>query len=85
MDSWQEYFLSCQGIHLREWHPKMFQNLYHRKGKQDMDILASRINNKLNKFIAMTRYPLPFKVDALEIPWTYFRLVYNFLPMKILP
>lgn len=41
-----------------------------------MDIVASRFNNTLNKFIAKTMDLLAFTVDANVILWTAFQLIY---------
>lgn len=46
----------------------MLQKPCLRWGKIGVNIVASRFNNKLNKFVAKTRDPIAFTVDALVIP-----------------
>lgn len=49
-----------------------------------MNILVSRFNDKLNKFVVKTRDPSAFAVDVLMVSWICFKLVYASPPMKIL-
>lgn len=60
---------SRQHLNPGDWSPhlEVFQNLCQRWGKPDVDLLASRIHNKLDGFIFRCRDPLVEAVDALVI------------------
>lgn len=76
VENLQVDFLSHQCLDPGEWslHPEIFQNL--KGGKNQVDILASRFNSKLNKFVAKTRDLLAFALEALLIYLTQFKLDY---------
>lgn len=83
VNNWQEDFLSHQHLDLEEW--SLLSKSLFKVQKPDLDILAFRFNNKLSRFIARSRDPLAPTVGDLVIPFTQFKLVYVFLPMKKLP
>lgn len=82
----QGALLNCQCLdpEKRSLHPDVFQNLSQSWEKPDVEILTSRFNNKLNRFVARTRNLLALAVDAVVIPWTLFRLIYAFPAVRIL-
>lgn len=60
----------------REWylHLEVFQDLHHRWGMADLDLLASRFNNKWDMFVFKGKDPLAEVVDALVSPWDLYTL-----------
>ena len=50
----------------------------------DVDLFASRLNRKVERFVARTRDPLADASDALVAPWHQYRLMYAFPPIQLL-
>jgi hypothetical protein len=58
---------------------EMFQKICQRFGKPDVDLFASRLNNKCKKFISWKADPLAMSVNAFTVSWEGF-LGYAFPP-----
>lgn len=71
VDNWEANYLSRQDLHPGELglHPDIFHQIAMGWGLPEVDLMASRLNKK---------------VDALSIPWT-FSLAYLFTPLPLLP
>lgn len=54
-------------------------------GTPDVDLLASRFNNKLHRFVFWSSYHWPFAVDALVMSWDQCNVIYAFSGLHILP
>ena len=61
----------------------IFQEIVCRLGKLDIDILASRINHKLKKYISFRPDPNTMAEDTVLISWTK-QYVYIFAPFGTL-
>ena len=48
----------------------IFQEIVCRFGKPDIDLFASRLNHKLEKYISFRPDPNAMAVDAFSISWT---------------
>lgn len=87
VDNWQADFLSRQQMSPGEWslHPEVFQVICRKWGTPEVDVMASRFNAKVAKFVSRTRDPLACGTDALVCPWHQFALIYAFPPIRMLP
>ena len=87
VDNLQADFLSRQTLSPGEWslHPQIFQVICQRWGMPDVDVMASRFNKKLDRFMSRTRDPMACGADALVCPWHQFKLLYAFPPLQLLP
>lgn len=69
-----------------EWSlaPFIFENLCENFGMPDVDLFASRLNNKLQTYVSWEPDPDSWKTDAFSFAWTehYF---YCFPPFRLLP
>ena len=77
-----------RGLNLNEdleWALDMdiFQEIVCRFGKPDIDLFASRLNHKLEKYISFRPDPNAMAVDAFSISWTK-QYVYIFAPFSTL-
>ena len=61
----------------------IFQEIVCRFGKPDIDLFASRLNHKLEKYISFRPDPNAMAVDAFSISWTK-QYVYIFAPFSTL-
>jgi hypothetical protein len=68
-----------------EWelHPALFTRLCRTFGTPDIDLFASRINNKLDTFVAWRHEPYAWKVDAMSIDWSTNHM-YMFPPFSLI-
>ncbi|XP_073430315.1 sex comb on midleg-like protein 2 isoform X4 [Dendrobates tinctorius] len=87
VENWAADFLSRQGVAAGEWslHPEIFQQICQRWGTPDVDLMASRENAKVLRFVARSLDPQAIAADALVLPWNQFRLPYLFPPLPLLP
>lgn len=51
----------------------------------DVDLLLSRLCNKLDSFVSGSSEPQSFVVDVLVMLWDQFSLIYTFPHLQILP
>ena len=67
-----------------EWslNDKLFDNICDRFDIPDVDLFASRLNNKVSKYVSFTPDPGAFAVDAFTISWSEFEFVYAFPPFS---
>lgn len=70
VENWQADYLSRQVLDPGEWslHPETFRLLCLRWGTPGVDLLASRINRKVPRFVSRTRDPWADASDALVAP-----------------
>ena len=61
----------------------IFQEIVCRFGKPEIDLFASRLNHKLEKYISFRPDPNAMAVDAFSISWTK-QYVYIFAPFSTL-
>lgn len=61
----------------------IFQSIVDRFGQPDIDLFASRLNHKLDKYVSYTPDPHAFAVDAFSISWSDF-YGYIFAPFSTL-
>ena len=68
-----------------EWSllPEVFQVLCSKWHRPQIDLLATRFNNKLPQFVSPVPDPMAFAVDALTLPWEDLD-AYAFPPTAIL-
>ena len=68
-----------------EWslHPEVFQAVCSRWHQPQVDLFATRFNNKLPQFVSPVPDPLAWAVDALSLSWEYLD-PYAFPPAAIL-
>ena len=68
-----------------EWSllPEVFQALYHKWHRPQIDLFATRFNHKLPQFVSPVPDPLAVAVDALTLPWEDLD-AYAFPPTAIL-
>lgn len=64
---WTTDYLSHQRLDPGQWflHPEVFQDLLHKWGMPDRDLLAYKFNNKLDTFVSKCKDILLEAVDAL--------------------
>ena len=69
-----------------EWslHPNVFEWLCQRTFEPDIDLFASRLNAKVNKFVSWSPDPYAFACDAFSRDWSNFR-PYAFPPFSQIP
>ena len=67
-----------------EWslHLKLFQNICEHFGTPDVDLFASRLNNKTINYVSFTPDPGAFAIDAFTINWGQFKFIYAFPPFS---
>ena len=63
--------------------PEVFQTISSRWHRPEIDLFATRFNNKLPQFVSPVLDPLAWAVDALSLPWEDLD-VYGFPPVAIL-
>ncbi|KAM4037388.1 ELMO domain-containing protein 3 isoform 1-T2 [Anomaloglossus baeobatrachus] len=87
VENWEADFLSRQGMDAGEWslHPDVFREICRRWGTPDVDLMASRHNNKVPAFMARSQDHRALAADALVQDWSQFRLPYVFPPLVMLP
>ena len=87
VQNWQADFLSRTTLDPGEWslHPEVFQNLCQKWGTPEVDLLASRLNRKVPRFVARSKDPWADASDALVAPWGHYHLIYAFPPLRLLP
>lgn len=64
-----------------EWelHPKLFKKVVDKWGMPEIDLFASRLNSKCEKFVAWKPDPRAWAIDAFALNWN-FKLAYAFPP-----
>ena len=69
VQNWQADFLSRTTLDQGEWflHPEGFQNPCQKWGTPDVDLMASRLNRKVPRFVARSKDPW---ADASDVPFT---------------
>ena len=69
-----------------EWSIKadIFQKIEEKFGKFDIDLFASRLNNKLANYVSYRPDPQAFAIDAFSIPWNDL-FCYIFAPFSCIP
>lgn len=89
------YIRSCDNVvadaESRRNHPDIewelsgdaFQNIVQNFGKPDIDIFASRLNRKCNKYISWYRDPDAYCINAFTISWSNFYF-YAFPPFSVI-
>ena len=67
-----------------EWSlsPKLFSNICDHFHTPDVDLFASRLNNKSPNYISFTPDPEAFAIDAFTLSWSKFDFVYAFPPFS---
>ena len=60
----------------------LFNNVCEHFGHPDVDLFASRLNNKKPKYVSFTPDPGAFAIDAFTISWREFKLFYAFPPFS---
>lgn len=82
IEKWQADFLSHQQLFLGEWSlpPNIFLAICQRWVTPHMNLLASRFNRKVDKFVSRAMDPLSSGTDALVVPWEQFSLIHAFPP-----
>lgn len=87
MDNWQADDLSQQVLNQGEWslHQEVFQQICLHWGSPEVDLMASQVNRKVQRFVARSRNPLAVASDALVAPLGQYRLIFTFPPLKLLP
>ena len=61
----------------------IFKEIVKKYGKPDIDLFASRLNHKLDKYVSYRPDPSACAVDAFSIPWNNY-YVYIFAPFSTL-
>ncbi|XP_063770427.1 uncharacterized protein LOC134901984 [Pseudophryne corroboree] len=86
VDNLEADFLSRHDLHPGEWglHPEVFTQIVSRWELPQIDMMASRLNKKLQRYCARSRDSQAVAVDALVTPWV-FRSVYVFPPLPLIP
>ncbi|CAJ0928499.1 unnamed protein product [Ranitomeya imitator] len=79
-ENWAADFLSREGLASGEWslHPEVFLQICHRWGTPDVDLMASKGNAKVPRFVSRYRVPQAIAVDALVLSWNQFHFPYLF-------
>jgi len=69
-----------------EWslHPELFSQICEQFGTPTIDMFASRLNAKLDRFVSWLPDLNAFAVDAFSMTWT-FHYLYAFPPFSLLP
>ena len=67
-----------------EWtlSPRLFDRICDHFGLPDIDLFASRLNNKLPIYVSFTPDPGAFAIDAFTIAWNQFNFFYAFPPFS---
>ncbi|XP_063790602.1 uncharacterized protein LOC134945328 [Pseudophryne corroboree] len=86
VDNWEADFLSRHDLHPGEWglHQEVFAQIASRWELPQVDMMASRLNTKLQRYCARSRDPQAIAVDALVTTWV-FQSVYVFPPLPLIP
>ncbi|XP_041435826.1 uncharacterized protein LOC121399363 [Xenopus laevis] len=86
LENWEADYLSRQTLDPGEWSLKqeVFTLITERWGIPEIDLMASRVNRKVQQFMSRCRDPLALAVDAMTAPWE-FQLGYAFPPLPLLP
>ncbi|KAE8576050.1 hypothetical protein XENTR_v10004031 [Xenopus tropicalis] len=86
VENWEADYLSRQTMDPGEWSLKtiVFLALTLRWGTPEVDVMASRTNHKVPRYLARTRDPRAESIDAMTTPWS-FTLAYIFPPLPMLP
>lgn len=68
-----------------EWslNDKIFTQVVQRFGIPDIDIFASRINHKVDRYISWQADPASFDTDAFSVNWSGLGLCYAFPPFSL--
>ena len=67
-----------------ELNPKLFAKICDKWSTPEVDMFASRINTKLEKFVSWMPEPEAWKVDAFSFSWTFTNnLLYFFPPFSL--
>ena len=67
-----------------EWslNDKLFENICDHFGHPDVDLFASRLNNKKPIYVSFAPDPGAFAIDAFTISWSEFKFFYAFPPFS---
>ena len=67
-----------------EWslNDKLFDNICTHFGTPDVDLFASRLNNKTSTYVSFAPDPGAFAIDAFTISWSKFTFFYAFPPFS---
>ncbi|KAM4027625.1 uncharacterized protein ACNLHF_023307 isoform 1-T1 [Anomaloglossus baeobatrachus] len=87
VENWEADYLSRQTVDGGEWalHPSVFRSICRKWGTPEVDLMASRHNNKVPVYVARSHDPQAFAADALVQDWSQFSLAYVFPPLALLP
>ena len=79
--------LSRNSIQPTEWTLKRetFQKLQEWHGPLEIDLMATPLNNKLQKFVCPFHHNMAENTDALLINWNQYKQIYLFPPVNLLP
>ena len=69
-----------------EWslNPGLFNNLVAKWGKPEIDLFASRLNNKVDLYVSWRADPGAFATDSLSVDWSPYKLIYCFPPFSLI-
>lgn len=69
-----------------EWeiNDKSFSMIVEQFGMPDIDLFASRLNHKLERYVSWEPDPNSFWVDAFTLNWASFKLCYAFPPFNLI-
>lgn len=69
-----------------EWSldPDSFQNLTKCWGMPEIDMFASRLNHKVQQYVAWKPDPGAIAIDAFTIDWSKYQLIYCFPPFSLI-
>lgn len=67
-----------------EWSlsPEAFQNIVHSLGSPQIDLFASRLNTKCDRYVSWKRDPSAYNIDAFTMSWNEF-FFYAFPPFSL--
>lgn len=84
-DNFEADQLSRQKFQDTEWELAnyAFRDIVNFLDKPEVDLFASRINTKCNKFVSWKNEPGAWKIDAFTIPWTKLNF-YAFPPFSLI-
>ena len=61
---------------------RLFERIVDRFGEPDIDLFASRLNHKVDRFVSWSPEPGAFAIDAFSLVWTDFKF-YAFPPFSL--
>uniref|UniRef100_A0A803J9S3 Core-binding (CB) domain-containing protein n=1 Tax=Xenopus tropicalis TaxID=8364 RepID=A0A803J9S3_XENTR len=86
IQNWEADYLSRTTLDPGEWRlkPEIFQKIVKKWGLPCLDVMASRFNTQLPRFLSKVQDPRAEGVDALTSPW-HCQLAYAFPPIPLIP